>query len=60
MTSCLSLIQTENPLSDEDFPQDGTRAQSAAGRSSGRREETLLKYQEEARNHLKDLQKMEG
>ena len=55
LVSSLALLQSHNLLSDDDFAQDGTRVQSAAGRSSGRREKTLLKYREEALQRLKDL-----
>jgi len=56
LASSLAVMQSSNLLSDEDFAQDGTRVQSAAGLSSGRREKTLLEYQDRARQRLRELE----
>jgi len=60
LCSCLAMMHSQNLLLDEDFAQDGTRIQAAAGRSSGRRVKTLEKHQQIAQQHLKDLQATGG
>jgi len=60
LCSCLAMMKSQGLLSDEDFAQDGTRVQAAAGRSSGRRKKTLEEHQKAAQQHLRDLQSNGG
>jgi transposase len=56
LVASLATMVKAGVLTDQDFSQDGTRVKASAGAGSFRREETLIKIQNEVEEYIKKLQ----